>query len=168
VKSDRDLIKWHQRYGHLIVSDLKSIKNNDIVLGMKFASQTNEINCETCTKCKIHCKAIVKPFKPSMTHEKEILSLIYSDICGPINVESVSGARYFIGDYSRYTEVVMLCNKCDAVQVFKTYKRKVENLTGKYIKKLRKDNKEYISKQFSNFLQEKNIMHQLSAEPSTK
>jgi len=32
-KRDRDLIKWHQRYGHLNVSDLKNMKNNDIVLG---------------------------------------------------------------------------------------------------------------------------------------
>jgi len=37
-KRDKDLIKWHQRYGHLNVSDLKNMKNNDIVLGMKFAS----------------------------------------------------------------------------------------------------------------------------------
>jgi len=63
---------------------------------MKFASQTSEINiskhCETCAKCKIN----VKPFKPFTIREKEILSLIYSDICGPINVESVGGARYFI------------------------------------------------------------------------
>jgi len=36
-KRNRDLIKW-QRYGHLNVSDLKNMKNNDIVLGMKFAS----------------------------------------------------------------------------------------------------------------------------------
>jgi len=64
-KRDKDLIKWHQRYGHLNVSDLKNMKNNDIILGMKFASQTSEINCETCTKCKIH----VKPFKPSTTRE---------------------------------------------------------------------------------------------------
>jgi len=29
-KRDTDLIKWHQRYGYLNVSDLKSMKNNDI------------------------------------------------------------------------------------------------------------------------------------------
>jgi len=124
------------------------MKNNDIVFGMKFASQISKINCETCAKCKIH----VRPFKPSMTCEKKILSLIHSDICGPINVESVGGARYFltfIDDYSRYMEVVMLHNKSDALQVFKNYKCKVENLTGKRIKKLHTDNgKEYISREF--------------------
>jgi len=53
-KRDRDLIKWYQKYGHLNIIDLKSMKNNDIILGMKFASQINEINCEIYAKCKIH------------------------------------------------------------------------------------------------------------------
>jgi len=29
---DRDLIKWHQRYGHLNVNDLKGMKNNNLRL----------------------------------------------------------------------------------------------------------------------------------------
>jgi len=129
TSEERDLITWHQRCGHLNVSELKNMKNNDIVLGMKFASQTSEINCETCAKYRIH----VKPFKPP-THEKEILSLIHSDIFETRNIKSVGGVRYFltfIDDYSRYMEVVMLRNKFNALQVFKNYKRKVENLTGK-------------------------------------
>jgi len=62
-KRDKDLIKWHQRYGHWNVNDLKNMKNNDIVFGMKSVPQTSEINCEICAKCKIH----IKPFKPSTT-----------------------------------------------------------------------------------------------------
>jgi len=62
-------------------------------------------------------------------------------------------------------EVVMLCNKSDALQVFKNYKHKIENLTGKRIKKLRTDNgKEYMSKEDSNFLREKGITHELNIE----
>jgi len=60
-------------------------------------------------------------------------------------------------------EVVMLRNKSDVLQVFKNCKSKVENLTGKAIKKLRTDNgKEYMPKKFSNFLREKGITRQLS------
>jgi len=102
-----------------------------IVRGMKFAPQTMEINCENCAKYKIH----VQPFKPSRTCEKEILSLIHSDICSTINVESVGGARYFltfIDDYLQYMEIIMLRNKSDELQVFK---RKIETLTGKRIKR---------------------------------
>jgi len=60
-------------------------------------------------------------------------------------------------------EVIMIRNKSDAL-VFKNYKRKIENLTGKRIKKLRMDKgKEYMSKEF-NFLKEEGITHQLSME----
>jgi len=40
---------------------------------------------------------------------------------------------------SRYAEVVMLRNKSDALQVFKNYKRKADNLLVKRIKKLGTD-----------------------------
>jgi len=57
----------------------------------------------------------------------------------------------------------MLCNKSDALQIFKNYKCKVKTLTGKRINKLRTDNgKEYMSKEFSNFLGEEGITRQLS------
>jgi len=62
-------------------------------------------------------------------------------------------------------EVVVLRNKSDVLQLFKNYKSKVENLTGKRIKKLRTDNgKEYLSKEFNNFLKEESITRQLSVE----
>jgi len=49
----------------------------------------------------------------------------------------------------------MLRNRSDALQIFKNYKWK---LTGKCIKKVCTDNgKEYMSKEFSNFLKEEGI-----------
>jgi len=48
-----------------------------------------------------------------MTREKEILLLIHSDICNPINVESVGETRYFImfmDDYLR-----LLYKNCNAM-----------------------------------------------------
>lgn len=159
-----DLRKWHQRYGHLNVNDLKAMKNKNMVLGIKFASKMNEINCEVCAKCKIH----VQPFKSSSNREENILGLVHSDICGPMSTESLGGAKYFvtfIDDYSRYTEAIMLRNRSDVLQAFKDYKRRVENQTGQRIKKLRTDNgREYLSKDFNNFLKEEGIQRQLSVE----
>jgi len=64
----------------------------------------------------------------------------------------------------------MLRNKSDALQVFKNYKHKLENLIDKRIKKLRTNNsKEHMPKKFSNFLREEGITRQLSIEyTSTK
>lgn len=107
-----DLRKWHQRYGHLNINDLKTMKNKDMVLGIKFASKTNEINCEVCARCKIH----VQPFKSSSNREENILGLVHSDIYGPMSTESLGGAKYFvtfIDDCSRYTEAIMLRNRSD-------------------------------------------------------
>lgn len=163
-KDEIDLLKWHGRYGHLNIKDLKAMKNNDMVHGMKFASKTSEINCEGCAKCKIH----VQPFKPSSNREKRILGLVHSDICGFMSTESIGGAKYFvtfIDDCSRYTETVMFRSRSDVFQAFKNYKRRVENQTGQRIKKLRTDNgREYLSKDFDNFLKEEGIQRQLSVE----
>jgi len=85
-----------------------------------------------------------------------------------MNVESIGGARYFvtfIDDSSRYTTIAMLRNRSDVLQAFKDYKRRVENQTGQRIKKLRTDNgKEYLSKNFKDFLREEGVQHQLCVE----
>lgn len=87
--------------------------------------------------------------------------MVHSDICGPMNVESLGGSRYFvtfIEDYSRYTETVMLHKRSDVLKAFRNYKRRVENQTGQRIKKLRTDNgKQYLSNDFKRFLEDKGI-----------
>lgn len=97
-----------------------------------------------------------------------MLELVHSDICGPMNTESLGGAKYFVtftDDCTRYTETTMLRNKSDVFEAFKNYKKKAEKQTGKQIKKLRTDNgKEYLSNNFKNFLKEEGISHQLSVE----
>lgn len=159
-----DLRKWHQRYGHLNINDLKAMINKDMVLGIKCATKSNDINCEVCAKCKINAQT----FKSSLNREENILGLVHSDICGPMSTESLGGAKYFvtfIDDCSRYTEAIMLRNRSDVLQAFKDYKRRVENQTGQRIKKLRTDNgREYLSKDFNNYLREEGIQRQLSVE----
>lgn len=100
--------------------------------------------------------------------EKEVLGLIHSDICGPINTESLGGAKYFAtftDDYTGYTETTMLRNRSDVLKAFKDYKRKVEKQTDQRIRKLRTDNgREYLSNDFKELLKTEGIIHQLSVE----
>jgi len=162
--NDDKLTRWHQRYGHLNIPDLKKLKVRDIVKGIEFSTTTNKFQCDVCDLNKIH----VQPFQPSKHRETEVLSLVHSDICGPMNVESLGGSRYFvtfIDDYSRYTEVTMLHKRSDVLKAFKNYKRRVENQTGQRIKKLRTDNgREYLSNEFKKFLEDEGIARQLSVE----
>ena len=140
------------------------MKNTEMVYGITFASKTNEIGCEICAKCKIQAL----PFKRSETRETQVLGLIHSDICGPMNTESLGGAKYFvtfIDDYSRFTETAMLRNRSDALQAFMNFKKKVESGTGQRIKKLRTDNeKEYLSNDFNKLLKEDGVSRQLTVE----
>lgn len=162
-EQDDNLIRWHQRYGHLNIKDLKKLRNN-MVCGMNLKSNANEIKCEICAKCKIHAQ----PHKPSTHRETKVLGLVHSDICGPMKTESLGGAKYFvtfIDDCSRYTETVMLRRRSDVLQAFENYKQMAEKQTRQRIKKLRTDNgTEYLSNNFKKFLQEEGIIHQLTVE----
>jgi len=42
------LMKWHQRYGHLNLNDLKKLVTNDLVTGMSINQKISDINCEIC------------------------------------------------------------------------------------------------------------------------
>ena len=51
----------------------------------------------------------------------EVLELVHTDLCGPIEVHSYKGDRYimlFVDDYSRMMIVMFLKQKCDAFQMF--------------------------------------------------
>lgn len=163
-KHDGTLLKWHQRYRHVNIHDLKKMKMKEMVAGMNFTANSDQFSCEICAKCKVH----VQPFKNSTHREKEVLGLVHSDICGPMSVESLGGAKYFVtftDDCTRHTETITLRNRSDVLEAFKHYKLKAEKQTGKQIKKLRTDNgKEYLSNAFKNFLKNEGIVHQLSVE----
>lgn len=162
-ETDENLQKWHQRYGHVNINDLKKMKTEEMVDGMNLMTKSNEFKYEVCAKCKIH----VQPFKNSVHREREVLNLVHSDICGPMTVESLGGVKYFVtftDDFTGYTET-MLHNRSDVLEAFKDYKRKVEKQTGQQIRKLRTDNgREYLSNKFKDFLKAEGIIHQLSVE----
>jgi len=160
----KNVLKWHQRYGHININDLKKMRAEGMIEGMNFTTNLNQLDCEVCAKCKIH----IQPFKNSTYREKDVLGLVHSDICGPISTQSLGGAKYFvtfIDSCTGYTETTMLKNRSDVFEAFKNYKLKVEKQTGQRIKKLRTDNeKEYLSNDFKNFLKSEGILHQLSVE----
>jgi len=52
--------------------------------------------------------------KKSESKTNEILHLIHTDVCGPMQTSTSEGKMYFmtmIDDYSRYTEVYLLGQK---------------------------------------------------------
>lgn len=133
-----------------------------MVKNMDMKPIRDKFTCEICDKGKIH----QLPYKDSVNHSTNKLELVHTDICGSFNVESIGGAKYFATFivYNRYTQVVML-KKSDIFNAFKNYKKRVGKETGCFVKKIRTDNaKEYVSKEFTNYLETEGLKRKLNVE----
>ena len=82
------------------------------------------------------------PSKVKGDHVKEVLELVQSDICGPMNIQVCGGYEYyvtFIDDYSKYGYVYQMHHKNETFEKFKEYRVEVEKQIGKLIKALQSD-----------------------------
>ena len=92
------------------------------------------VDKEVCENC-LAGKSLRKPFGKALRHEQP-LQLIHSDICGPMNVKTRKGERYFItfiDDYSRFGTVYLIRQKSEALECFRTYVTLVENQLDKTV-----------------------------------
>lgn len=161
--SDLKLKLWHERYGHLNYKDLIELCDKKRVYGIDLPLKKQKLPCETCDQAKIH----TLPFTEG-TRAKNVLELVHTDICGPMNIKSYGNARYFatfIDDKTRYMEIVFLKSRSDILKEFDKYRLRVERETGRKIVKLRSDNaKEYISKEFNDYVEKLGVKRQLTVE----
>ncbi|MDD0298907.1 hypothetical protein PSY73_23285, partial [Shigella flexneri] len=77
------------------------------------------------------------PFVGQMARAKDILEIIYSDVCGPFREMARGGFFYFItfiDDLLRYGHLFLMKHKSESFEKFKEFKAQVENQTGKSIK----------------------------------
>ena len=97
---------------------------------------------------------------------KEILEIVHTNLCGPIEVQSYKGDKYimlFVDDYSRMMTVMFLKHKFDAFQMFKWYLARVEKEIGKNLKCLRLERGgEFTSNEFEMFYNDRGIKRQTS------
>lgn len=151
VKQDCTAMLWHKRLGHTGFDSLRRINSSWI---------SNGSSCETCILGK-HSR---QPFGDSATVTKSVLEIVHSDVCGPMQVASLQSSRYFvtfIDDHSRKVVVYCLEKKSMVLEVFKEFKARAENQTGKKIGILRSDNgTEYCNHAMKDFLRSAGIMHQ--------
>ncbi|CAB3988289.1 Retrovirus-related Pol poly from transposon TNT 1-94 [Paramuricea clavata] len=157
------LREWHCRYGHLNFGYINKLAQGNLVTGMKYTKGETSQECEACTRAKMH--QIPVP-KQSSNRTTQLLELIHSDVCGPMNTDSIGGSKYiltFTDDYTRYVTVYFLKNKSEVYEKFQEYVSMVENFTGLKVKTLRTDNGgEYVSNDFSKYCVNKGIVHQYS------
>jgi hypothetical protein len=152
------LRQWHCRYGHLNFGYINKLAQGNLVTGMKYTKGETNQECEACTRAKMHRIPVPKQSSNRMTQP---LELIHSDVCGPMNTDSIGGSKYiltFTDDYTRYVTVNFLKNKSEVYEKFQEYVSMVENFTGLKVKTLRTDNGgEYVSNDFSKYCVNKEL-----------
>lgn len=145
--------EWHKILAHRNLSDILEMGRHG--LGIKKCSC--EIVCEPCIKGKLSRK----PFKLSKHPTKHVLDCIVSDLGGPLPVESIGRALYYITFtdlYSGYCEVYPMRSKAETPNVVRRYIEKVKNLTGKKPKIFRSDRgTEYLNNELQSYLADEGI-----------
>ena len=152
-----DSYLWHCRLGHINKNRISRLVREGIL---------NDIDCEsikTCESCLLG-KMTKSPFTRKGEKAKEILGLIHTDVCGPMNTAAVGGFIYFntfTNDHFRFSYVFLMRHKSESFEMFKRYRNEVEKQTGKDIKILRSDRGgEYLSSEFLAYLKENGILSQ--------
>ncbi len=164
-KSNIDL--WHQRLGHLIFQQLRVLVDQELACGIKLPESAKLSFCEGCVEGKMQRK----PFKSLTYHQsRRKLGLVHSDVCGPLQVESVGGSRYFVmfvDDFTRFISIYFIKSKAEVFEKFKLFEVMMSSECDANIAKLRTDNGgEYMSKDFQSYLTSKGIEHQLTVPHS--
>lgn len=144
---------WHRRLGHVNLGNMNFLK----------LKVPNGLKCKICIRGKQPRSA----FMNTGTRATKKLEIVHSDVCGPIQVNSMSGAKYFltfIDDFTRKVFVYVLKNKNQVFKCLTEFKNIAEKQSDCQLKTVRSDNGgEYVNKLVASFCEKYGIVHQRTA-----
>jgi transposase InsO family protein len=119
-----------------------------------------------CRACQAR-KQVGVPHPPkSIMTTTQPLELIHMDLFGPVAYLSLRGNKYelvIVDDYSRFTWVFFLYDKCQVQEKVKIFIRRAQKESSLLIKKVRSDNRtEFRNTQVEEFLDQEGIKHEFS------
>lgn len=85
-----------------------------------------KLDCDGCALGKMHREEF--PLHVNRK-ERDILELVHTNICGPMQTRSLGGAYYFllfIDDCTRFSWIYFMSKKTQAFQYFKEFKSMLE------------------------------------------
>ena len=155
---------WHNRLGHKDPNVIKEMDKHASAKNFSIKPCSMQKTCECCLKAKMTRKPLPKK---SETVSTEVLDLIHTDICGPMQTLTPGGNRYFmtmIDDCSKHCTVYLLKHKSEAAIKIKEYVKYVQTKFGKTPKVIRSDRGgEYSAAELQNFLKREGIQMQMTA-----
>ena len=123
--------------------NLKILRDEKLANGLNFNDSEDMSFCKGCAKGKQKRNAFPRN---EATRSSELLGIVHSDVCGPMQTVSLGGKPRFVAVY-------YMKSKDHVLQKFKEYEAMVTNVTGKKNKVFRSDNRgEYNSREFNEFL----------------
>ena len=153
---------WHHRMGHMSYNALK--RHKDAVTGLDLDASIDR-DQSPCMGCELG-KQMRLPFSASAKCSDQRLQIVHSDLCGPMQVQSIQGAKYFatfVDDYSRNGVVYFLKSKDQCIDALRKFLAWAETQTGEKMRVLHSDRRgEYMSGAFKAILDEKGIEHKLT------
>lgn len=153
---ERCIHDWHKRLAHRNLADIKAMKKE----GLLIKECEHSDDCEACIKGKMSRR----PFPKVATPTRNALDCIVSDICGPLQVESLGRKRYFItftDIYSGFTKVYGIREKSDAVATSIEFIESMKTQFGIKPKTFRTDRGlEYLNDKLQSYLRSEGIKTQ--------
>lgn len=145
--------EWHQCLAHRNLSDIKRMAKH----GLNVRACNCSDNCEHCLIGKMRRK----PFKNSSRSTKQVLDCVVSDVCGPIQTESLGRKRYFItfiDTHSRYCEVKFIREKREVADETINYIERMKTQLNRKPKIFRSDRgTEYLVDRLQEYLKNEGI-----------
>ena len=141
---------WHKRLGHASPSSLSSLQ--ELVTGMKLDTASPiDWFCDACQLgTKNRTNVLRYPPAP-----KQLNSVTFSDLAGPIEVAGLSGGRYvliFVDSLSRFVHLFIIKAKSDFLPCFIQHKTRVETKQNTPLQAINSDGGgEYISTALNEF-----------------
>ncbi|RDX77233.1 hypothetical protein CR513_42676, partial [Mucuna pruriens] len=133
---------WHLRFWNLNFKSLSLLKKKLVVHGFPSINPLKEL-CEGCLISKLTKSS----FKSNVSATKALLQIVYSDVCGPMELEVM---------------VYLIKRKGEAFVVFKRFKVMMKKQCGQSIKILRTDGGgEYTSHDFHSYCDKGGIIHEV-------
>lgn len=151
---------WHERLCHQNVRHVRNFLKN---INIDIKSPDNEFFCEGCAYGKQHRL----PFHGKKDRATRVREIIYTDVCGPMEVESLGRKLYFVAfkdDFSSFREIHFIREKSEVFEKLKLFCAAIENQFKMNIKEIHSDGgKEYDNKLVTAFLNSKGIKYSMNA-----
>lgn len=158
-----NLKSWHERLAHLNINTIRKLASSGAINGIH-SGEYEKFSCDACQLGKAHRSSYKT--NPEV-REYEARDIFHGDVCGPMQAESLGGAKYFLlfkDEATDFRFIYFLRNKSDVYDYFREFDALVTNQRGKSMKVLRVDRgTEFLNENLRTYLRRKGIILEVSA-----